>query len=92
MNQTSDLRPTRGDVAHMRDPRDQRREHQGCNDHLDQAQEQRGDDRQIFRDLFELLCRSGRAVVDRGVGRPTGDDAEDQCEQDVAGKFRGQDA
>ena len=56
----------RGDVAHVGDARDQRREDERRNDHLDQAQEQRGDDAEIVGDRLELRGARRRAVVDRG--------------------------
>ena len=68
MNQPSErmpTRPKRGDVAHMRDAGDQGREDQRRDDHLDQAQEQRGDDAEIFGDRLQLLGARRRAVVDR---------------------------
>ena len=76
----------RGDVAHVRDAGDQRREDQRRDDHLDQPQEQRGDDAEIVGDRLQPRRACGRAVVDRGVDRPAGDDAEHQRDQDVAGQ------
>ena len=70
-------------------PGDQRREDQRRDDHLDQAQEQRGDDAEIVGDRLQPLGARRRAVVDRGIDRPAGDDAEHQREQDVAGQFLG---
>ena len=56
----------RGDVAHVRDAGDQRREDQRRDDHLDQAQEQRGDDAEIVGDRLQPRGACRRAVVDRG--------------------------
>ena len=77
-----------GNVAHVRDPGDQGREDQRRDDHLDQAQKQRGDDAQIIGDRLEARGGLRCAVVDGGVDRPAGNDAEDQRDQDVTGQPR----
>ena len=79
----------RGDVAHVRDARDERREDERRDDHLDQAQEQRGDDAEIVGDRLQPLGRRRRAVVDRIIDRPPGDDPEHQRDQDEPGQFLG---
>ena len=85
MNQPIDrmpTRPERGDVAHVSDAGDERREDKRRNDHLDQAQEERCDDAEIVGDGLERRGARRSAVVDRSVDRPTGNDAEHQREQD----------
>ena len=72
----------RGDVAHVRDSGDQRREDERRDDHLDQPQEQGGDDAEVIGDGLQPLGARRRAVVDRVVRRPAGDDPEHQRDQD----------
>ena len=81
--------PERGDVAHVRDARDQRRENERRDDHLDEAQEQRGDDAEIVGDRLQPLGRRRRAVVDRIIDQPPRDDPEHQRDQDEPGQFLG---
>ena len=59
-------------IAHMRDAGDQRGEHQRRDDHLDQPQEQIGDDREIAGDGIDRGRIGQRAVEDQ-----PGDDAGD---------------
>ena len=47
----------------------------------------RGDDAQIVGDRLQLLGAVRAAVVDGGIGRPAGDDAEYQREEDVPVSF-----
>ena len=77
----------RGGVAHVRDPDHQGGKDQRRDDHLDQAQEQRGDDAQIVGDRFQLGGAFGRAIVERRVRRPAGNDAQHEREQDEFGQF-----
>ena len=49
----------RGGVAHMGDSDDQRREDQRRDDHLDQVQEERRQDREIAGDVLEAFGRAG---------------------------------
>ncbi len=72
----------RRDVAHVRNSGDQRREDERCDDHLDQPQEQGGDDAEIIGDRLQPLGARRSAVVDRVVRRPAGDDPEHQRDQD----------
>ena len=76
----------RAGVAHVRDADDQRREDERRDDHLDQAQEQRGDDTEIARDLLQPGGGGGRAVVDPAVERQADERAEDEADQDVKGQ------
>jgi hypothetical protein len=73
----------------VRNPGDQRREDQRRDDHLDQPQEQGGDDAEIFGDGLEARVGRCRSIVDRLVDRPAGDDPEHQSDQDVAGQILG---
>jgi hypothetical protein len=50
--------PERRGVAHMRDADHQRREHQRRDDHLDQPQEDVGDDREPARHAFSWALGS----------------------------------
>ena len=62
--------PERRDVAHVGDAGDEGREHQRRDDHLDQAEENGGDDAQIIGDGLEPGGACRRAVVDGAVDRP----------------------
>jgi len=79
----------RGDVAHVRDARDQSGKDQRRDDHLDQPQEQSGDDAQIFRDRRQPRRALRAAIVDHRIGDPARDDSEHECDQDVAGQAFG---
>ncbi len=70
-----------GGVAHMRDADDEGREHQRRDDHLDQAQEDIGDEGDIACDLFRRLRigPSDTACIAHG-------DAEDHADKDQGGE------
>ena len=79
----------RCDIAHVRDARDQGREDERSDDHLDQAKEQRGDDAEIIGDGLQPVGRRRRAVIDRMIDRPSNDDPENEGDQDVPSEFLG---
>jgi hypothetical protein len=54
----------RGGVAHMRDADHQRREDQRRDDHLDQVQEDGGQDRDIAGDRLQLFIAFGGASAE----------------------------
>ncbi|MNT28717.1 hypothetical protein D3C72_1644240 [compost metagenome] len=67
-------------VAHVGDTDRQGREHQQRNDHLDQAQEDVGDDGNIASDLSAEL-----GIRESGVASIADNNAEDHGNQDVQG-------
>ena len=76
----------RAAIAHMRDSRDQRRKDERRDDHLDQPQENRRQDREIASNLLQLRGGRGTAVVDRGIEPPADEQPEHQPEQNEHGQ------
>jgi hypothetical protein len=65
-------------IAHMADADDQRREHQRTDDHLDQPEEDRADDRHVLGDL-----ERSRLVGQRIEARDAENDAENEPDHHV---------
>jgi len=67
-------------AVHARKPRNERDEHKRCDDHLDEPQEDIGDDREVARDGFQRgRIGGGVARVARGHAQQHAD-ADIQCE------------